>query len=153
VSLSLETALDAAESIEACNSLEKMLAHQLAATHRSSMKISAETNRMVDYLANVRGEERERTNIQVTRLAGAQARLTMAFQHGILAVQRLRSGGTQRVIVQHVSVNQGGQAVVAGEVSAHVATNPGGGRGQRTRGGKAAKIILARCGSRLIHMG
>jgi hypothetical protein len=32
----LEEALDAAETIDAQNSLEKMLAHQLAASHRSS---------------------------------------------------------------------------------------------------------------------
>jgi hypothetical protein len=48
-----------------------MLAHQLAAAHRSAMKMSAEMNRRVDYLVHVRGEESERVNIQVTRPAGA----------------------------------------------------------------------------------
>jgi hypothetical protein len=59
----LETALDAATTIDAANSLEKMLAHQLATAHRSAMKLSGEVNRRVDYLANVRGEEQERANI------------------------------------------------------------------------------------------
>ena len=36
----LESALDAAESIEARNSLEKMLAHQLAAMHRFGLKLA-----------------------------------------------------------------------------------------------------------------
>jgi hypothetical protein len=123
---SLESALDAAETIDAANSLEKMLAHQLAAAHRSAMKLSGEVNRRVDYLANVRGEEQERANIQATRLAGATARMMATFQQGLLTLQRLRTGGTQRVIVQHVNVNQGGQAVVAGEVSQTAATSAGG---------------------------
>ena len=40
----LEEALDAAETIDAQNSLEKMLAHQLAASHRSSMKMTEQLN-------------------------------------------------------------------------------------------------------------
>ena len=112
----LETALDAAESIGAGNSLEKMLAHQLAAAHRSAMKMSAEMNRRVEYLAHVRGEEQERANIQATRLASASARMMTAFQQGLLTLQRLRTGGQQVVTVQHVQVNEGGQAVVAGTV-------------------------------------
>ena len=119
----LETALDAAKSIDAGNSLEKMLAHQLAAAHRSAMKMSAEINRRVDYLSTVRGEEQERANIQATRLAGATARVMSTFQQGLLTLQRLRTGGQQVVTVQHVQVNEGGQAVVAGTV----------GRGSRKR--------------------
>jgi hypothetical protein len=48
------------------------------------------------------------------------------FQQGLLTLQRLRTGGTQRVIVQHVNVNEGGQAVVAGEVSQAAAGSAGG---------------------------
>ena len=39
-----------------------------------------------------------------------------AFQQGLLTLQRLRTGGQQVVTVQHVQVNEGGQAVVAGKV-------------------------------------
>ena len=123
----LESALDAAESINASNSLEKMLAHQLAAGHRSAMKLVAETNRQADYLANVRGEEQERVNVQVTRLAGATARMMTTFQQGLLTLQRMRTGGQQVVTVQHVQVNHGGQAVVAGSVE-------GGSRPLKARG-------------------
>jgi hypothetical protein len=38
------------------------------------------------------------------------------YQQGMLALQRLRTGGTQRIVVQHVTVEDGGRAVVAGEV-------------------------------------
>src|SRR5215208_5618892 len=92
----LESALDAAESINAANSLEKMLAHQLAA----SMKLVAEVNRQTSYLANVRGSEQDRVNVQVTRLAGATARMMTAFQQGLVTLQRLRTGGQQVVTVQ-----------------------------------------------------
>ena len=129
---SLSGALDAADTIEARDSLERMLAHQLATAHVSAMKMSADLNRRLDYLANVRGEESERVNIQATRLANAVGRLMSTYQQGLLTVQRLRSGGKQTVVVQHVHVNEGGQAVVAGKVGR-------GARGRGTAGGKVRK--------------
>jgi hypothetical protein len=96
------------------------------------MKMSADLNRRLDYLANVRGEESERVNIQATRLANAIGRLMSTYQQGLLTVQRLRSGGKQTVVVQHVHVNEGGQAVVAGKVGRRA-------RGRATAGGKVRK--------------
>ena len=84
-------------------------------------------NRRIEYLAHVRGEEQERANIQATRLASASARMMTAFQQGLLTLQRLRTGGQQVVTVQHVQVNEGGQAVVAGSVES-------GARKRKTRG-------------------
>ena len=52
--------------------------------------------------------------MRVTRLAGAASRLMMAYQQGLVTLDRLRAGGKQTIIVQHVQVNEGGQAVVAG---------------------------------------
>ena len=91
----LEEALDAADTIEARDSLERMLAHQLATVHVSAMKMSADLNRRLDYLANVRGEESERVNIQATRLAGAVGRLMSTYQQGMMTLQRFRSGGSK----------------------------------------------------------
>jgi hypothetical protein len=58
-----------------------------------------------------------------------------AFQSGMLALQKLRSGGQQTVKVvhvhQHVSVAEGAQAVVAGEMSTG---QPTGGRPRKLRG-------------------
>ena len=127
----LESALDAAESIDAKNSLEKMLAHQLAAGHRSAMKLVAEMNRQAGYLANVHGSEQDRMNVQVTRLAGATARMMTAFQQGLVTLQRLRTGGQQVVTVQHVEVRDGGQAIVAGRMKAGGSGKTGGGRGKK----------------------
>jgi hypothetical protein len=114
----LETGLDAAETIEARNSLEKMMAHQMAAQHSSIMRLSAQLNRCIERMeaGQHHDETRERANVQGTRLAGAIARMSGSYQSGMTTMQRLRSGGTQRVIVQHVTVSEGGQAVVAGQV-------------------------------------
>ena len=34
------------------------------------------------------------------------------FQRGLLTLQRLRTNGEQRIIIQHVTVANGGQAVI-----------------------------------------
>src|SRR5215213_6574774 len=125
----LESGLDAAETIEARNSLEKMMAHQMAAMHSSTMKLSAQLNRCIERMDREHHPDlRERANIQGTRLAGAIARMSGVYQSGMTTMQRLRSGGTQRVIVQHVTVSEGGQAVVAGRVETG-GPAPGGGHG------------------------
>jgi hypothetical protein len=95
--------VDAFESINAMNSLEKMLAHQLAAAHRFSLK----------HLALI---DRTKDNLEKLRLTNAAARMMESFQNGMKLLHRIRSGGRQVMVVQHVQVGQGGQAVIAGEV-------------------------------------
>jgi len=129
---SLELGLDLAHTIEAENSLEKMLVHQLAANHRAMMKLSTQLNRCVENMDQPsRPEAQERANIQGTRLAGAIARMQGAFQSGVLALQKMRTGGQQvvKVVHQHVTLSEGAQAVVAGEVNAGIR------RGRRRLGG------------------
>ena len=95
--------IDAAESIGAQNSLEKMLAHQMAAAHKHSLSLMAKIPRAAD-------------NLEALRLTNASVRLMLAYQCGVRLLQKIRSGGRQVVIVQHVKVSEGGQAVIAGEV-------------------------------------
>ena len=45
---------------------------------------------------------------------GQMARLMTAYQSGALAIQNMRRGGRQTVVVQHVQVTEGGKAVVVG---------------------------------------
>jgi hypothetical protein len=131
----LETGLDAAQTIGAANSLEKMLAHQMAAMHGSTMKMVAQLNACIGRMHSARYDtrpdrpdsDRERANVQAVRLAGAISRMSSTFQQGLVTVQRLRSGGQQVVTVQHVQVNEGGQAIVAGKMKA--------GGGRRRKGG------------------
>jgi hypothetical protein len=123
----LEEALDAAETIEAQNSLERMLAHQLAASHRSGMRMTEQLNVCLGRMNHGYPEERERACVQATRLAGAVARMNSSFQTGMLTLYKIRTGGQQVVTVQHVTVANGGQAVVAGRIAGGGASNSPGG--------------------------
>lgn len=117
-------AIDAAESVEASNSIEKMLAHQMAVAHEASMRLM---DRALSYDAGGRAM-REGDSVEACRLANTAARLMSAFNDGALTLQKLRTGGSQTVTVQHVNVTSGGRAVI-GNVSA-------GGRGRRGSNGK-----------------
>ena len=95
------------------------------------MKLSAEMNRQIDRaLQVIAPAENERATLNATHLAGAVGRLMSTYYQGMVTLQRVRSGGTQRVLVQHVTVNEGGQAVVAGKV----------GRGVRGRGATGGRV-------------
>ena len=111
----LTLAIDTADTVGAENSAEQMLAHQMAGAHRASMKLLEQMNALLQHnlAANC-----ESANLRVTRLVGAAARMMGAYQGGLLTLQRLRSGGTQKIVVQHVTVEGGGQAIVAGEMEA-----------------------------------
>ena len=110
--------IDAAEAIGAGNSLEKMLAHQMALAHEGTM-------RLMDQALSF---EARQDSVESCRLANTAARLMGVFQDGLLTLQRLRSGGNQTVTVQHVNVQAGAQAVI-GNV----------GTGGRKRGGRSGK--------------
>lgn len=124
----LSLGLDAADSIDARDSLERMATHQLAALHASTMKMVVQLNRSLDRLdaSSMSPDRRAAANIEACRLAGAVARLTTTYQTGLGAVQRLRTGGKQTFVFQHNHVGAGGQAVIGGTVE--------GRRGARTRG-------------------
>ena len=109
-----ELAIDAAESIKEPNSLEKMLLHQMALCHEQAFSLTTEANA-------------EHDSVEKARLLNSAARMMKVFQDALLALNRIRTGGTQRVIVQHVQVNDGGQAVVAGEVNREGGAKNGGG--------------------------
>lgn len=99
----LELALDASESIRGANSLEKMLAHQMAAAHRMAMKLMGQI-------------EETDTADEVVKLSGAAVRLMATFQNGLQTLSKVRTGGKQQVVVQHVNVSGDGKAVVAGKM-------------------------------------
>jgi hypothetical protein len=114
----LEPAVDAAVTAQAANSIEKMLCHQMAGVHFAAMRLL---------------EESATPNLppgEVARFTNAAARLIDVYQSGCLTLQKLKTRGTQRVLVQYqqVNVGDGGQAVVAGRI--------GGGSRNRGKGGK-----------------
>src|SRR5215813_6773080 len=116
---SLDLALDAADTIQGQDSLEKMLVHEMAVLHRGMMKAAIRMNEEL-YAATGRDEgRREAANVRACRLAGAISRLSATYQQGLLTLQRKRTGGSQDVTVKHirqqVNITEGGQAGVAGD--------------------------------------
>ncbi len=101
----LQSAVDAANSAQAVNSLEKMLCHQLSAVHSAGMKL----------VSRVGGGGMP--PVEEARLANAAARMMQIFQEGVLTLQKLKTGGRQTMIVQHVQVSDGGNALVAASVN------------------------------------
>ena len=79
--------------------LETMLAMQMVAIHLTTMTF---TRRLahVETLDQQHGSER------------ALNKLARTFAMQMEALKRYRTGGEQKVVVQHVNVNQGGQAIV-----------------------------------------
>src|SRR5215472_2659971 len=120
----VEMGLDTSATVDAANSIEKMLSHELAATHAVFMNL---VGQMQDGLAAMPDPCRTAVlsgdygslNKELCRVGGAIARLGIMMQQGALALQRLRQGARQTVRVEHVQVTQvapGGQALVAGRV-------------------------------------
>ena len=100
----LEPAVDAANAAQAANSIEKMLCHQMAGAHFAAMRLLERVDRG------------DIPPADVPRITNAAARMMDVYQAGCLTLQKLKTGGTQRIIVQQVNVGSGGQAVVAGRV-------------------------------------
>lgn len=129
-------AIDAAASIQAKNSLERMLAHEMAGAHRLAMLFAEQSASLLERARPQYsgGPISQQHSVEASRLANASARMMGAFQDGMLALDRIRRGGRQHVTVKHVvqqvTVKDGGQAVVsAGAVK-------GGGRKNRGTGRK-----------------
>jgi hypothetical protein len=121
---SLGLALDAADTIQAQDSLEKMLVHQMAVLHYGMMRATARMNEELDaagVIDPIDPNKREAANVRACRLAGAISRMSATYQEALLTLQRKRTGGKQHVTVKHihqqVNVTEGGQAVavVAGD--------------------------------------
>ena len=113
----LELAVDVAETIGANNSVEKILAHQVAVCHTSAMKIIARAEKELKRSDGLNENYRHNSLLSANRLFGTATRLMVACQGAAETIQKLRTGGKQTVVVQHVQVADGGRAVVAGSVS------------------------------------
>ena len=97
-----DLAFDMAETIQAKNSIEKALSHQMAAAHDCAMNLVAEIHC-------------QKLSVEKVRLTNAAARMMTTYQEGALTIFKLRGGGQQKVTVvhQHVQV-AGGQVAVTG---------------------------------------
>jgi hypothetical protein len=96
--------LSVIKGIDPRDQTEAMLAAQMAAVHMASMTFARR-------LAHVE------TLQQQDSAANAFNKLTRTFATQMEALKRYRSGGEQKMTVQHVHVAEGGQAIV-GNISA-----------------------------------
>ena len=94
-----DLALDTAESIGASNAIEKMIAHELAAAHKTAMDLLERCKEQGDPTREIKS-------------INAAARLMTVVQQGALAIQRLKGGGNQVMTIRHVTVENGGQAII-----------------------------------------
>jgi hypothetical protein len=119
----LTLALDLAQTVQVRNSAEKLLCGQLAAAHQTAMQLLAKSLAV----GNLNHPELRGDTVEACRLTNAAARLMSAFNEGLQTLARLRTGGRQVVTVQHVQVNDGGQAVIAGDLTTGGPSAVGGG--------------------------
>ena len=104
--------LSVVKGIQPKDQLETMLAAQMAAVHSLTMTYA---RRLANAEALPEQESAERTLNKLARTFAAQ----------VEALKRYRTGGEQKVTVEHVTVNEGGQAIV-GNVSSSPARGVGG---------------------------
>jgi len=103
-------ALDAANSINASNSLEKMLGHQMAACHKVAFDLMKEAQEL-DKKYNMTPDT---FSIIQSRKLNSANRLMQTYQQAMTTLSKVRNAGKQTMVVQHVQINEGGQAIVAG---------------------------------------
>lgn len=93
----LELGIETAKDTRAEGSVQKMISHQMAAAHKRAMNLLAESQDAKD--------------VDVAcKKARTAAKMMDAFSRAALTLQRLQTGASQVVQVQHVQVN--GPAVI-----------------------------------------
>ena len=103
----LSLGVDLSNTVQAANTAEKLISHEIAVAHKVAMEQAMRASHESDPVLEVK-------RLQVS------ARMMNVAQNGLLALQRIKSGGTQNMIVQHVHVEAGGQAVVGSvQTSSH----------------------------------
>ena len=91
--------LSVVKGVEPKDQMEAMLAAQMAAVHMQTMTFARKLSN-TDYISQQDSAER------------AFNKLARTFTTQMEALKRCRTGGQQRVTVEHVTVNEGGQAIV-----------------------------------------
>jgi hypothetical protein len=99
------------KGIEPRDQIEAMLAAQMAAVHNATMTFAGRLNRVDNILQQ---DSAERAFNKLARTFAAQ----------VEALKRYRTGGQQKVTVEHVTVNAGGQAIVGSVAAPGVGLSP-----------------------------
>jgi len=93
--------IDVSDTAQARNTHEKLLAHQIAVAHKVALEQTAAASW-------------DSTHDPATAMRRLQiaARMMATSQQAMLTLQKLKTGGSQTVVVQHVTVSGNGQAVI-----------------------------------------
>jgi hypothetical protein len=131
--IAMNASLAMIEAAEAQNEIEGALAVQMACAHTAAISV----------LAKFGGGGP--TEARAVALASAAARLMRAYSAQVETLRRLRHGGDQYVRVEHVHVNDGGQAVIG-----NVRTQDGKGEqlGAKQMGVPGNQVDEERCAAR-----
>ncbi len=95
--------IDVSNTAQARNTHEKLLSHQIAVAHKVALEQAALADRTNDPALAIK-------RLQVS------ARMMATSQQAMLTLQKLKTGGSQIVVVQHVTVSGNGQAVIGNVV-------------------------------------
>ena len=95
----LSMGLALAEETEAEEGIQKMICHQMSLMHVNIFQLMGDSKKQSDPIEQV-------------RLKNCAIRMMTTFQQAALTLQRLKSGGEQRVVVKHLHMEQGAQAVI-----------------------------------------
>jgi len=93
--------LDVSNTAHARNTHEKLLAHQIAVAHKVAL----------EQTAAAAWDTTHDPAMAMKRLQIA-ARMMASSQQGMLTLQKLKTGGSQTVVVQHVTISGNAQAVI-----------------------------------------
>ncbi len=93
----LDLAIETSHESNAKGPIQKMITHQLASAHKRALELMAEASSIKDPDLSSKKDR-------------AAARMMEAFSRGALTLQRLQTGASQVVTVQHLQVN--GPAVI-----------------------------------------
>ena len=88
------------QSIDPKDGIECLLATQMVATHNMSLEMAKRTM--------VEAQTFEGVNANINRAT----KLMRTFTAQVETLKKYRTGGNQTIQVQHVNVNEGGQAIV-----------------------------------------
>ena len=91
--------LSVVRNVEPRDELETMLATQMAAIHLATMTFA----RRLSHVENIAQQDSAEKTLN---------KLARTFTTLVEALKRYRTGGQQKVTVEHVTVNSGGQAIV-----------------------------------------
>lgn len=105
-------ALDNIKSIAPKDHIEGMLATQMITTHNTAMKFFSRTNLLLE------AASRESTVNLANDTLKLADKLTRTYALQMEALSRYRNKGKQKMTVEHVHVNAGGQAII-GDVSSN----------------------------------